>query len=144
MPILNYTTTVPAARTAAQVQALLVKAGARGVSFEYDDQAVLIGMRFVVATTFGPRPFLLPVNPRKVQTVLSRQKVSRPQQTLEHAERVAWRIVKDWIEAQLALIATEMVSLDQVMLPYMEDPIGVTLYEAYVNAQQAIEEGRTG
>jgi hypothetical protein len=35
--------------------------------------------------------------------------VSRPEldrlMSLEHAENVAWRVVKDWLEANLALIA---------------------------------------
>src|SRR5438552_18436509 len=34
------------------------------------------------------------------------------------AVRVEWRIVKDWVEAQLALIETRMVTAQQVFLPY--------------------------
>lgn len=144
MPLLDYTTRVPASRTARQVHDLLVKAGARGVAYEYDEASLLVGMRFVVSTAYGPRPFLLPVDPRRVKAVLERQKVEPRYRTMDHAERVAWRILKDWIEAQLALIATEMVTLDQVMFPYMEDPTGVTAYQHYVGEQRAIEEGRAG
>lgn len=145
MPILNYTTTVPASRTASQVQALLVKAGARGIGFEYDERGAMTGMRFAVPTSYGLRTFRLPVDTRRVQAVLERQKVNRPQRTLEHAERVAWRIIKDWIEAQLAVIQSEMVSLDQVMFPYMEQPdTGITAYAHYVGSQRAIEKGQAG
>ncbi|WP_189339127.1 hypothetical protein [Williamsia muralis] len=35
-------------------------------------------------------------------------------QTPEHALRVAWRITKDWVEAQLAIIETQMVTPAQV------------------------------
>ena len=61
--------------------------------------------------------------------------------TPEHAERVAWRIVKDWLEAQLAIIRTEMVTLDQVMLPYMVGDEGHTVYELYRDRQLALGTG---
>ena len=32
---------------------------------------------------------------------------------------MAWRIVKDWVEAQMALLATGMVELEEIFLPYM-------------------------
>ena len=44
--------------------------------------------------------------------------------------RVAWRILKDWVEAQLALIETGMVSVEQVFLPYCQSGNGETLFEA--------------
>jgi len=42
---------------------------------------------------------------------------------------VAWRVVKDWIEAQLALLETKMVTLPQLFLPYAVTADGSTLYE---------------
>jgi hypothetical protein len=47
----------------------------------------------------------------------------------EQATRVAWRILKDWIEAQLALIQTGMVSVEQVFLPFAQSSSGKTLCE---------------
>ena len=48
--------------------------------------------------------------------------------TREHAERVAWRVVKDWLEAQLGMVAAELASLDEVMLPYRQVE-GRSLYQ---------------
>ena len=146
MPLLNYTTTVPASRTIGQVQGLLVEAGARQIMAEYDDVGRATGIAFVVQTGYGPRSFALPVNASRVQAVLGRdKKVPVRYQTPEHAERVAWRILKDWLEAQLAIIATEMVTLDQVMLPYMQDGgSGRTVYELYVDRQLALPAGEHG
>jgi hypothetical protein len=45
------------------------------------------------------------------------------------------------VEAQLAIIRTEMVTLDQVMLPYMRGDSGQTMYELYVNQQLALPSG---
>lgn len=139
MPLLNYTTSVPVSRTIGQVQGLLVEAGARQIMTRYDDVGSPIGLAFAVETLHGPRSFSLPVNASRVQAVLAREGVQPRFSTAEHAERVAWRIVKDWLEAQLAIIRTEMVTLDQVMLPYMQDGVdGRTIYELYRDRQLAL------
>ena len=141
MPLLNYTTEVPVARTIGQVQALLVEAGARSIASEYSEVGTPTGMAFVVETAYGLRRFLIPVNSDSVFAVLAREKVQPRFKTPQHAERVAWRIVKDWLEAQLAIIHTEMVTLDQVMLPYMSDDSGRTVYELYRDRQLALPAG---
>jgi hypothetical protein len=139
VPLLNYTTEVAATKTIGEVQGLLVKAGARQIATEYDDDGRATGLAFGVVTQFGPRQFVLPVHPDKVLQVLERDGVKGKLATPEQAERVAWRIVKDWIEAQVAIIQTEMVTLDQVMLPYMRDgESGATVWELYHDRQLAL------
>ena len=45
---------------------------------------------------------------------------------------MAWRVMKDWIAAQLALAETKMVQLDEIMLPYMHvDDGGTTVLDNY-------------
>lgn len=141
MPILNYTTKIDPAKTSGEVQTLLAKAGAVGVATQFE-RGEPVGLAFTVMTQFGLREFALPINWQAVQAVLRKQKVQASFQTPEHSRRVAWRIVKDWVEAQLAIIQTETVTLDQVMLPYMrtgED--GQTLFEQYTNQQKQLESG---
>lgn len=133
MPLLMYTTSVPAARTVAKIQALLVKAGARGIAYQYDEAGVLVGMSFAVRAPYGDQTYTLPSNVEKVRAVLLRQKVSPRYSTVEHAARVAWRILQEWVAAQLALIETETVGLDQIMLPFAHaDAQGTTVYERFV------------
>jgi hypothetical protein len=62
--------------------------------------------------------------------------------TEDHARNVAWRVVKDWVEAQLAIIETRMVTTAQVFLPYAVTANGQTLYE-YIghNTQLLLGEG---
>jgi hypothetical protein len=48
---------------------------------------------------------------------------------------VSWCIVKDWVEAQMAIVDTNMVQLEQVFLPYVIAPDGRTLYERIRNTQ---------
>lgn len=146
MTVLNYTTKVPAPTTIGEVQALLVKGGARSVSMTYDEHGRAAGISFVVETGYGVRSFLLPVpDLRKIGEIILRE-VPRDKQRPymrepAQAERVAWRIVKDWLEAQLAIIKIEAVALDQVMLPYMTDDAGRTVYDLYVGRQLEIGPG---
>ena len=56
------------------------------------------------------------------------------------AERIAWRILQDWTMAQMAILETEMVAMDQVFLPYMVNSAGETVYELYQSRQLLLGE----
>ena len=75
-----------------------------------DDIGSVTGPSFAVRTAYGTRSFTLPVKPRLLKAVLERQGVPQRYRIEELAERVAWRILKDWVEGQLAIIRMEMVS----------------------------------
>lgn len=70
-----------------------------------------------------------------VLAVLAKQKVKCGR---DQAERVAWRILKDWVAAQMAILESEMVQMDEVFLPYMVNDSGQTLFQCYKNKQLAI------
>lgn len=90
----------------------------------------------MIDTPFGPRGIRLPANVDAVHKVLTKQKVKCDR---EQAERVAWRIVKDWVEAQMAILESEMVQMEEIFLPYMVSTSGQTLFEAYQNNQLQID-----
>jgi hypothetical protein len=136
MPLLNYTTTVPSLRTVTQITELLAKSGAAQILIEYSGDASVSSIGFAMQGPHGLMRYRLPVNVSAVWAVMERDRsVARRFKTQEQAERVAWRIMKDWIEAQLAIVATRMVSLDQVMLPYMLMDEHTTVYDLYVSQQ---------
>lgn len=138
MPLLNYTTKVDVYTTLGAIQGQLVKHGAKRIMQDYDDDGHITALAFVVDTLAGPRGVRLPANVEAVHAVLSRQKVKCDR---GQAERVAWRIVKDWVEAQMAILESEMVQMDEIFLPYMIDKSGKTLFQAYRNNQLALEGG---
>lgn len=141
MPLLNYTTKVSVTQTIPRIHKLLVGAGAHQISTVYADGKPT-GLHFEIITSFGPRYYVLPVDASRVQKVLEAEGVERKYRTIEHAESVAWRITEDWLKAQLAIIATEMVTLDRVMLPYMRvDTEGRTVYDLYLGQQLSLERG---
>ena len=128
MPILNYTTKVDVYTTVGSIQSCLVKHGAKKIMQDYDDDNRLVALSFMVNTPTGPRAIRLPANVDAVQKVLTRQKVKCDR---DQAERVAWRIIKDWVEAQMAILESEMVQMDEIFLPYMILNSGQTVFEAY-------------
>lgn len=139
-PIANYTTTVTAKKSISEIQDMLVAHGAKHILMDYDQQSP-VGLAFVVVTHYGEVPFRIPANIDRVQAVLNKQRV-RTQVSDEMASRVAWRILKDWIRAQMAILETEMVSIDQIFLPYMEMEKGKTLYEVMLDHRLQLPGGR--
>lgn len=139
--ILNYTTTISADKTLGEIMGLLAQAGARSLQVDYD-QGSPVGVQFLIATKFGDRGFRLPANVDGVWKALLRQHdrglVQRRFTTKDQAARVAWRIVKDWMEAQLAIIEAGMVDLEEVMLPYMLHESGQTLYRLMESKRLAL------
>ena len=132
MPLANYTTSVSAQKTVAEIQEILVKHGAKQILMNYSDDGVVESLSFIVATPYGNMPIRLPVNAKPILKVLERQRVPRHLQTNEQAVKVAWRIVKDWVRAQMAILETEMVRMEQIFLPYMVTDDKKTLYETMV------------
>jgi len=139
MPLKNYTTGVPAMRSIGQIQGNLVAHGASSILIHYGDDKRPESLSFLVTTPGGEIPFQLPANIKKVEAILIDMRARKletwhsdyervMERVQEQASRVAWRILKDWVDAQLAIIETEMVVLEQVFLPYMETG-GGTLYE---------------
>ena len=116
-PLFKYTTEVPATKTAGEIQGILARHGATAVLIEFDKGEV-VAISFKVKTASGELPFKLPVNADAVLGVLKRDAPLR-YQNREHAVRVAWRIAKAWLEAQMAIVETEMVKMDEVFMPYM-------------------------
>lgn len=138
MAVLNYTTTIAASKTVAEMQAMLAKAGAARVAVAYEDGSA-VAVTFELRTPHGDRVFTLPVDVDAMHRLLARQRRSntKVKDTREQAERVAWRVMKDWLAAQLAIVETQMVALDQVMLPYLHVDGDRTLYAAYKARESA-------
>lgn len=135
MPIKNYTTKIDASKTVGEIQQMLAQHGAKQIMLDYSDGKITC-ICFTLQTANGIQGVRLPAAPDKVLLVLQAQKCKCD---YAQAERVAWRILKDWLDAQLAILETEMVTIDQVMLPYFVTKSGDTVYELYQNNQLLLE-----
>jgi hypothetical protein len=129
MPLLNYTTSIAPQKTVMEIQAALAKAGASAIMADYDEDQNIVALSFRLKADGQDISFRLPTDWKPVLATLQRQNVTPKLQTPEQALRVAWRITKHWVDAQLAIIETRMVTTAQVFLPYAITKDGSTVYE---------------
>ena len=138
MAIKNYTTTIDVYKSIGEIQGTLASHGARKIMIDYDGSGQPIGVTFGIETPDGPRGFLLPANVDGVRAVFSSQKVKAQK---GQAERTAWRNIRDWIMAQMAIIEAGQVDMAEVFFPYLTDGRGHTVYQLYQGGQLAIGSG---
>ena len=138
MAIKNYTTTIDVYKRLGEIQGVLAKHGARKIMVDYDGNGLPIGVMFGIETLDGPRGFCLPANVDGVRSAFARQKVKAP---AGQAERTAWRNVRDWIMAQMAIIEAGQVDMIEVFFPYMTDGRGKTIYQLYSGGHLMLDAG---
>ncbi len=142
MAILNYTTTVDSFKTVSEIEYILMKHHAKSIMKNYDGESI-IGLSFLIDTGVQQIPVRLPVKVDECLEVLKKEKRENPRKqikdTRQQAERVAWRILKDWVEAQMALLDIEMVRFEEIFLPYIETNTGQTIYERLEKKQFLLE-----
>lgn len=132
MPIKNYSTGVSAVQTVGEIQGLLASHGARKVMMDYTEAGKVETVTFGLMINGSMAGFRIDAKPEGVIRVMKKdgKKCDEAQ-----AERIAWRNIKDWIAAQLALVETEQAAMEQVFLPYLLDQTDTTLYQRLVERQ---------
>lgn len=139
--ILNYTTKIDPNKTIAEITKCLVDHGAAAIMTDYEkDSGAATALTFKMILEGRTMGFRLPCNWVPVYQILTKGKKfdnwnqekneKQKKEFREQATRTAWRIVKDWVEAQMALVETNMVTAPQVFLPYTVMNDGRTLSEA--------------
>lgn len=123
MPIKNYTTSVSSEKTIAEIQSMLAKNGASRIMTEYDTKGEVSALCFTLKMKESELPFSLPIREESILKVLENQrragKLPRSYVTQAQAKRIGWRILKDWVDAQLALVQIGMVDMEEVFMPYL-------------------------
>jgi len=118
MAILNYTSKIEASKSVSDIQMILSRKGASRIMMDYEE-GIPSAISFQIMVNGNVLSFRLPANWKGVLRVLQNTKgVAKSYQTESHAVRVCWRIIKDWVEAQMAIIEAEQVDLATVFLPY--------------------------
>ncbi len=132
------TTKIPAEKTAQEIHALLVEAGARQVLTEYNEKREITGIHFIMAVNNQQIPFKMPVRTDALFMYFKKKAAqgsyrNRGQDViLDKAKRVAWRQLLRWIEAQLAFIDSGMAETAEVFMPYVQVAPNETLYQRAV------------
>jgi hypothetical protein len=136
--IANYTTEVEVDQTIAEISLLLRRAKAVSIITEFGEngQHASVGFRLRVGSAEGLATFRLRANPEGVWRVLKKSEISQKLQTEEQANRVAWRMLRHWLEQSLARIEAGEVEPAEAFLAYLQNPqTGLTLYEQLKDSQ---------
>lgn len=144
MNLKNYTSDVPASQTIFKIQSILIKARVTNIAMDYGPDGEVIAVTFGVQVVAEKPPMLIrmPANVDACQRALWTayvdgdktytaasgdeyigwgNKKKKRSDFREQAKRTAWKIVQDWLEVQLSMIALEQAEFAQVFLPYFWD-----------------------
>jgi hypothetical protein len=153
MPLKNYTTTVSAIKTIGEIQEKLVEHGASSIMVNYNLNKEPESLSFQIKASHGMLSFRLPANITKVEKIMIGRR-AKPLNSYQYgyndtidkihkqAMNTAWRTIKDWVESQLAMVETEMVSLEEIFLPYYLLNNGQTLFENMADSHFLLQEGK--
>jgi hypothetical protein len=123
----NYTSEMTIERSIERIEKAVVAAGAIQFYKEYKE-GIVVGVVFVIPTKQGEMPIRLPARSEQAaKKIYGSGAISGAQ--WEQAKRTAWANLRDWVEAQMALIQTEMVQVEEVFLPYWAVNKSQTLFE---------------
>ena len=140
------TTMIPALQTAGEISTALVAAGATSINTDYENGRI-VGLDWRMDIGRGQDGiFKMPVRVDPIFRMLNEARtdpVKWQERDYEQAERVAWRQLLRWVQAQCAFIETDMVSPAEVFAPYLiVGNNGETLYEAMIDAKfKLLEKG---
>lgn len=122
-------------QTINEIQTRLIKAGAKKIVFDYEGElpiSITFSYPFKGELIF----FSLPIRFNGIIKLMKIQKIAGDD---EHAINMGWRIMKDWIVAQLALVDSEVAELPEVFLPYAITNNGDNLYDFIKGDSQILQ-----
>lgn len=128
MPILNYTTNIDAWKSVYEIQQVLSKHGVTHFSIK-NEGSMPVALSFTIDYGGMPLNFTLPCNYQGVLNCLKKdKKIPSTHKNSEKALKVSWRILKTWVEAQLAIVESELAPMEEVFMQYMiVNDLGETL-----------------
>lgn len=125
------TTEIPAERSAADVASELIKAGATQIATDYN-QCKVVGLRWTMRVQGADALFEMPARIFPIYKILRERKGIKvtwapdfepgDKALWEKAERIAWRQLLRWVQAQNAMIETGMVHPMEVFTAYWIPP----------------------
>ncbi len=150
-PIFMESTEIPMDRTAAEITSCLVQAGATSVNTKYEGGKI-VGLNWSMRIAGNEIHFAMPARVEPVYKLLCMRRSQYGDKYFDNAlkiklraqaERVAWRQLLRWCQAQLAMIETGMVQSAEVFMPYMTHPDGTTFFEYFESKQLRLTAGET-
>lgn len=139
----NYTSDVPVSKSLERIERILVRCGASAIAKEYDPKAaepkvIAVTFRIAMPPAEKEATIRLPANEGAAIDALwldyigddllpngttkwSCRKHKKRKDFTQQGERTAWKLILDWIEVQMSMIALKQAEPMQVFLPYVWD-----------------------
>lgn len=133
MALKNYTTQISLEKTMMEIEKILAEHGATHIFKMYDENRNPCALAFKCLVNDNLIAFKLPMEEEKILQVFKKSRqVPQSRCNIDQARRTGWRIIKDWIDSQMALIEINVVKFEQVFLPYMYDEVNdQTLFQKF-------------
>jgi hypothetical protein len=144
MAVRNYSTGIAVEKTVMEIEQILVKFGAEGIYKDYKGSKIA-GLMFFLRKNGQKIPFKIPMTIEKTRTIITKavQEGKLPRKYLdeplrsEQGERVAWRIIKDWIDSQLSLLEMQFADAIEIFLPYAYNMVEEkTMYQKFLENKE--------
>jgi hypothetical protein len=134
MPILNYTTKIDAWKSVNEIQQILSKHNITHFAIR-NEGSFPVALTFCIDYKGVPLNYLLPCNHEGVLRAMKRdRKIPGSHKNTEQALRTSWRIIKDWVEAQLAIVEAELAPIQEVFMQRLIiNQAGETLSDKILN-----------
>ena len=125
MNLKNYTSGVPVDKTIVRIEQAIARFGASHIAKEYNGNGSVVALQFMLTYEGRQHIVKLPAKPSQVFEAMMAD-IAKPQRGTkdrikQQSERTAWKLMQDWIEVQLSLIAMRQADVLQVFLPYVWD-----------------------
>lgn len=125
MGLKNYTTKIEVEKTMMEIEKILAKHGATHIYKMYGSDGEPKALAFKIMVQDQLLPFKLPMEEDKIYEVFRQQhnqgEIPKRYVDRKQAKRTGWRIIKDWVDSQMALVKIHLVKFEEVFLPYMYD-----------------------
>jgi hypothetical protein len=133
----NYTSEASEESIFEAIRKTLAAHKAKRIVFDYDDAGRATSIEFTVMLGKTPYTFKLPARLENAEPLVaearrSAGKAASPGERLrDQTYRTVWATLRDWIDAQMALIDIGASRMEEVFMPYLLVEPGVTMFERF-------------
>lgn len=134
MGILNYSTKIDPWKTVNEIQQILAKYGVSHFSIK-NENGYPVALSFSIDYNGMPLNYVLPCNHEGVFSCIKEDKnIPTAYKNKDQALRTGWRIIKDWVKAQLAIVDSRLSTIHEVFISRLiVNSNGETLSEKILN-----------
>jgi hypothetical protein len=145
----NYASEASEASIFDAIRKTLAAHKAKRIVFDYDDAGRATGIEFTVKLGSVPYTFRLPARFEAAEPLVAQARRSAGmsatsgEKLRNQTYRTVWATLRDWIDAQMALIDIGAVRIEEVFMPYLIIEPGVTMFERFAEQRALPSPHRT-